>query len=109
MTSADFIYRNYNGTIYTDTYHSLYFVDIYHSKDINTYNASFFRNDTKALTGISVIRNYALKNYFIVEPSSKKQIGYTGSTVTEGNKFNLHIFDDVNKIYDCESVSMYKK
>jgi hypothetical protein len=108
MMSADFIYHNTNETIYTDAYHSLYIVNIYHSKDINTYNASFFRNDTKALTGISLIRDYTLKNYFIVEPSIQKQVGYSGSTLIEGKKFNIHIFDEANKIYDCNSVFIYK-
>jgi len=108
MNSADFIYHNSNETIYTDIYHSLYFVNIYHSKDDNTYNASFFRNDTKALTGIFLIRDYTLKNYFIIEPSIQKQIGYSGAFLIEGNKFNIHIFDETNKIYDCDSVFIFK-
>jgi hypothetical protein len=112
MNSADFIYHNYNGTIYTDTYHSLYSLYIRNeyifSKDIDTYNISFFRNDTKALTGISLIRDYTLKNYFIVEPSIKKPIGYSGSKLIEGKKFNIHIFDEANKIYDCNSVFIFK-
>jgi hypothetical protein len=111
MNSADFIYHNYNGTVYTDNYQSLYFAYIRNEyifyKDINTYNASFFGNDTRALTGISLIRDYTLKNYFLVEGSSKKQVGYSGSTLIEGKKFNIHIFDEANKIYDCDSVYIY--
>ena len=113
MTSTDFIYHNSNTTIYTDTYQSLYFAHIRNEyilskKYINTYNVSFFRNDTKAIIGISMIREYALKNYFIVEGSSIKPVGYSGSTLIEGKKFNIHIFDEANKIYDCASVFIYK-
>jgi len=56
-----------------------------------------------------MIRDYSLKNYFEVTSKSEKQVGYTNTTLIKGEKFNLRVFDDSNKIYDCNSIVIYKK
>jgi len=108
MNAADFIYYNSNNeTIYADSYQSIYFGCVYNKSNYE-YNVSHFNNDVVDSTGISAIRDYSLTNYFDVVGEFEKQVGYSASILIEGKKFNMGIFDEANKIYDCNSVYMYK-
>ena len=109
MNAANFIYYNSNnGTVYADRYHKIYF---HYVKEKNNfgYNLLQLSENINFSTEILAIRDYSIKNYFIIISPREKQVGYSNSTLLEGEKFNIKIFDRSNKIYDCESVLMYKK
>ncbi len=108
MNSADFIYTRSNETSYTDVYYPQYFKSVL-KKDVDMYNISYFGNGTIETNGIFILRDYTLTNYFRVIEEFKKQVGYSTATLIKGEKFNMNIFDEANKIYDCNSVYVYKK
>jgi hypothetical protein len=109
MNSVDFIYYTSNNeTIYIDSYQSIYFNYAF-DKNSNVFNSLFFNNNIFNCTGLFVVRDYSLKNYFVIQKESKKLVGYSASSLIEGKQFNLRHFYVTNKIYDCKSVSIYKK
>ena len=108
MNAADFIYQNSNETIYTDVYESLYFRDILQSK-YQRFNKSFFENNELSIVGLSLIKKYNLLNYFeVFDESLTKKVGYSNSVLIEGKKFNMRLYDNADKVYDSESVSIYQ-
>ena len=108
MNSADFIYYESNKTIHTDIYYSRYF-NAFLKKDVNIYNISYFENETVENNGIFILRDYTLKNYFEIIEEFEKHVGYSTSTLIKGEKINMGLFDEANKIYDCDSVKIYIK
>lgn len=107
MNSADFIHNRSDETSYADVYYSQYFKSIL-KKDVDIYNTSYFGNETTETNGIFILRDYALKNYFEIAEEFEKQVGYSTATLIKGGKFNMQIFDEANKIYDCNSVYIYE-
>jgi len=106
MKAADFVYLYSNETIHTDCYYSLYFEFILNRESLG-YNSSYFKNDTIVPINTSLVRDYSLKNYFLVVGPPKKDVGYSNTTFIKGDEFNIRAFESASRIYDCGSIFTY--